>query len=89
VSLPESYYSFQEHMHELEVQHEAETWCPYERATGDKKWPVLCGKDGRYARRKTCDECKVRTGRIHELEMENERLRNELKRRESNGESHV
>jgi hypothetical protein len=59
MSLPESYYSFECHMHELEVQHEAETWCPYERATGDKKWPVLCAKDNKYATQAQCDKCEA------------------------------
>lgn len=59
MSLPESYYTFCEHMDAMERQHEVEKWCPYERATGDKKWSVLCGKDNKYATQTQCDKCKA------------------------------
>lgn len=33
-------------------------FCIYERGSGDKRWPVECAKDRRYATRKQCDRCK-------------------------------
>lgn len=33
-------------------------YCKHERATGDRRWPVLCDKDNRYATRMQCSACK-------------------------------
>ena len=38
----------------------ASSICPHERGTGDKRWPVLCDKDQKYATRRFCDECNAR-----------------------------
>jgi hypothetical protein len=58
MTLPESYYTFAEHMNALEEEHEKAQWCPYERATGDAKWPVLCDRDDKYTTQNQCDKCK-------------------------------
>ena len=46
------------HMHALEEEHARTLYCAYEEKTGDKRYPVLCLKDGRYATRRHCDACK-------------------------------
>jgi len=65
-------YKTEEHFHYMELEHEREhdahsdnpdprhVWCQYERSTGDKKYPVLCERDGKYARQKECESCKKR-----------------------------
>ena len=58
MTLPESYYTFEEHMHTLEEEHEKEDYCGYEEATGDKRYPVLCLKRNQYWTRDQCSACK-------------------------------
>jgi hypothetical protein len=48
----------EEKYHALELEHERSLFCAYEHGSGDKRWPVVCGKDQRYATRKQCDNCK-------------------------------
>ena len=48
------------HMHALEEEHERTLYCGYEEKTGDKKYPVLCLKDNRYATAHYCKVCKKR-----------------------------
>lgn len=35
-------------------------WCEQEQYTGDKSWPVLCGKTNRYNTRRECEACKLK-----------------------------
>ena len=53
-------WTLEEHMHALEEEHEKTLYCPYEDRTGDKKYPVLCRKDNRYATRAFCDACAAK-----------------------------
>lgn len=60
MTLPESYYRFEEHMHTLEEENLKSDFCKYERPTRDKRWPVRCEQDDRYATRVQCDQCKAK-----------------------------
>ena len=50
----------EEHYHALEEEHERTLYCAYEEKTGDKRYPVLCLKDNRYATAHYCKVCKKR-----------------------------
>ena len=69
MTLPESYYTFEEHMACLEDEHAKSDYCEYERPTGDKKWPVLCDRDNKYATTKDCERCKKRREENAESEL--------------------
>lgn len=53
----------EEYAHICEVEHEiltSEYPCPFKVPTGDERYPVLCAKDGRYARADYCKDCRHR-----------------------------
>lgn len=57
----EVHFVEEEHFSAMEAQHYAEQdACKFERPTGDKRWPVLCQKDLRYASPRNCFNCRDR-----------------------------
>jgi len=50
----------EEHFHAMEEEREQAPACIHEEPTGDKRWPVLCKLDNRYASAKNCGACKHR-----------------------------
>ena len=57
----------EEHMHALEEACvPVEYPCRYEQPTGDKKWPVLCLLDNRYASQRNCYNCHDKRRVDHE-----------------------
>jgi hypothetical protein len=67
-------WAFEEHMHAMEAEHSRyyesnqpimpedrnTLWCPHKSGTGDKRWPVLCTRDHKYATARYCDSCMKR-----------------------------
>ena len=47
-------FTEEEHWHVMEEEYGL---CRYRRESGSKRWPVLCAKDLKYAKKDQCDKC--------------------------------
>jgi hypothetical protein len=51
-------YTEEEAFHYMELDHEAieQTGCTHAHTSGDRRWPILCGKDSRFCKAEYCAE---------------------------------